>query len=300
MKINALLPWFGSKRTLAPKIIDALGPHSNFWELFGGSLAVLMAKPPCRMETVNDLHGDMVNVARVVQSDSLAPELFDRVARTAFHEDLFAEAAGRWRSRAMIAAPDEPDLDAAYDYLVCSWMGRNGVAGTGSHNLGFCARYTGRGGHAATRFAGVVESIPAWWNRLRNVTILNRDTFDLIGKIADEKGTAIYLDPPYMVKGASYVHDFDTEDDDGTATLWGDRKQRTNHHRLLAGCASRFVKARVVVSYYDDPAVRELYPEDRWEWIECPTTKAMVNQGMRDSGGAVKAPEVLIVNRGQP
>lgn len=175
---------------------------------------------------------------------------------------------------------ETPDLDAAYDYLICSWMGRNGVAGTSSYNRSFCPRYTSKGGHSAKRFAGVLESIPAWWERLRNVTILSRDAFALLEKIADEPKAAIYVDPPYVAKGAKYLYDFDP-----------------GMHAELARMVGRFRHARVVVSYYDHPTVRELYPADAWEWIECPTTKAMVNQAMRDAGGAVKAPEVLLCNR---
>lgn len=298
MKIRALAPWFGSKRTLAPKIIEALGPHKAYWEPFCGSMAVLLAKEPCQMETVNDLHGSLINLARVVQSDDLAPALFDRMMRTSMHEGMFDEAANHVRALAPGPAPDEPDIDAAYDFLLTGWMGRNGVAGTKSYNIGFCVRYTRTGGHAAKRFQSVCESIPAWWHRLRNVTILNRDTFDLLDRIGDEKGTAIYLDPPYVQKGASYVHDFDAEDDAEVDGLWGlSEPRKVNHHRLLAETLSRFTKARIVVSYYDHPAVRELYPEDAWEWIDCSMTKALVNQGKRDGGGATKAPEVLICNR---
>lgn len=298
MKITALAPWFGSKRTLAPRIIEALGPHKAYWEPFCGSMAVLLAKPRVAMETVNDLHGDLVNLARVVQSDELAPSLFSRVERTAFSEDLFAIAASRWRSRGVVPAADEPDIDRAYDYLVASWMGRNGTAGVAASSCNFCARYTDKGGSPTKRFQSMADSIPAWWNRLRNVTILNRDTFGILDRIADDSGTAIYLDPPYWEKGARYVHDFDSVDGSDVAGLFGATEPRkVNHHRLLAETLSRFTKARVVVSYYDHPAVRELYPEDAWEWIDCSMTKAMVNQGKRDGGGATKAPEVLICNR---
>lgn len=58
MKITALLPWGGSKRTLAARIIHQLGPHRCYWEPFCGSMAVLLAKELATMETVNDLHGD--------------------------------------------------------------------------------------------------------------------------------------------------------------------------------------------------------------------------------------------------
>jgi DNA adenine methylase len=58
MKVTAIAPWFGAKRQLAPAIIAEIGPHSAWWEIFCGSLAVTLAKPPSAIETVNDLHSD--------------------------------------------------------------------------------------------------------------------------------------------------------------------------------------------------------------------------------------------------
>jgi DNA adenine methylase len=294
MTIKALLPYFGGKRTLAPRIVAEMGKHSAYWEPFVGGFSVIPVKPACPMETVNDLHGDVINLARVVQSDELSPRLFDRLLRTMPTEFALADATNRLGERGR-PSPTEADLDRAFDYFVLNWLGRNGTGGTKSDATGFCVRFTSNGGSAAKRFRSAVESVPAWWERLRNVVILNRDAFDLLDKIEDKAGTVIYCDPPYFTKGASYVHDFDTEDGPDAGSLWGDRKARkVNHHRLLAESLSRFRKTRVVVSYYDHPAVRELY--DGWRFVKCTMTKSLVNQGMRDQKGATEAPEVLIVN----
>lgn len=275
MKVTALAPWFGGKRTLAARIIEELGPHRIYWEPFCGSMAVLMAKSACVMETVNDLHGDLINLARVIQDETLGPKLYRRLRRTLMCEQLHREAAERHRERGYMV--DRPaDLDAAYDYFLCAWLGRNGVAGTSSYNQGFCVRYTAKGGHSATRWDSVVNSIPAWRRRLRNVTIMCRDGFELLPKIADDPGTAIYCDPPYLVKGAKYVHDFDSQD-----------------HERLADALSRFRRTRVVVSYYDHPRLDELYPG--WTKRHLNVSKALVHHGRRGTSD-VRAPEVLLVN----
>ena len=39
MKIRALAPWFGGKRTLAPAIVQQLGKHTQYFEPFCGSMA---------------------------------------------------------------------------------------------------------------------------------------------------------------------------------------------------------------------------------------------------------------------
>jgi DNA adenine methylase len=283
VKIKAIAPWFGGKRTLAPKIIAELGPHKAYWEPFCGSCAVLMAKPECPMETVNDLHGDLVNLARVLASDRYA-ELWERSHRTLMCDQIFLEC------REAVATPADPapSVDEvaaehvlrAWRYLVCSWMGRNGAGGTGLTNITLAARYTSNGGSGGFRWRSAVGSIPAWHERLHAVHIRRMDAIEMVGKIEDSAASAIYVDPPYLTKSTKYVHDLESED----------------HHRLAEQLA-RFQKTRVVVSYYDDPRLEGLYPQDRWTKVACPVVKGLVNQSMRDQRGGKKlAPEVLLLN----
>ncbi len=277
MKIKAIAPWFGGKRTLANRIAAELGEHSAFWDIFCGSIALLMAKPLSSFETVNDLHGDLINLARVIRDPILGSKLYRRLRRTWCAEQLHREAAEVVRSFNNEPARTIPDIDRAYSYFLSAWLGRNGVAGTQSYNQGFCRRFTKNGGHAAKRFASAIDSIPAWQKRMRSVTILSDNAFDLLPRIKDANGVVLYIDAPYVKKGASYIHDFSP----------------ANHVRL-AELLRGFTKTRVVVSYYDHTTVRELY--DGWTFVSCPTTKAMANQGMRNKSGRTEAPELLIIN----
>lgn len=117
--ISALAPRFGSKRNLAKDIIAEFGDHRVYWEPFCGSMSVLMNKEPCVMETVNDLHRDLINLARVVQHDDEGPRLFERLTRTAMHEGLFADVS------AAIADSEAPEFDPqrAYQYCIVAWLG---------------------------------------------------------------------------------------------------------------------------------------------------------------------------------
>ena len=278
MKITAIAPWFGSKRTLASRIVEVIGNHKAYFEPFCGSCAVLLAKKPCTMETVNDLHGDLVNMSRCLRDESLAVQLYAKLSRTLMHEGIFREEAAAWKEAKHQPAGDVPDFDRAYRFFLCSWMGMNGVAGTQSYNQGFCARFTKNGGHAGTRFCNAVDSIPDWHRRLRSVTILSRCGIELAEKIEDAEGIAIFVDPPYLVKGSKYVHDFKAED-----------------HLRLSNALRRFKNSRVVVSYYDHPLLAELYPD--WQKIHCDVAKSMISSGKRNDVNATRAPEVLLVNQ---
>lgn len=271
MKIKAIAPWFGGKRNLAPQIIEQLGPHRAYWEPFCGSMAVLLVKPLCSMETVNDLHGDLINLARVIRDPNNGPKLYRRLRRFLMTEEFHSEAAD------LVRSGSDDCIASAEAYFVASWLGRNGVGGSRGYNFGYCKRFTKNGGHAATRFASAVESIPAWRRRMRAATILSEDAFGLIERIEDAAGVVIYADPPYLEKGAKYLHDFEAWD-----------------HYRLAKLLRRFTKTRVVLSYYDHPRLAELYPD--WTTIRINVSKAMASQGKRDASNDIRAVEVLLIN----
>ena len=105
-----------------------------------------------------------------------------------------------------------------------------------------------------------------------------RDGMDIIANVPDVRGVALYLDPPYLVKGSEYKHDFSSDD-----------------HGKLAALLQRFKTARVVVSYYEHPRLAELYPG--WTRVSLMTRKALVCQSARDMDGVdAPAPEVLLIN----
>lgn len=281
MKIKAVVPWFGSKRTLADTIVEKLGPHVSYYGLFCGSLAVELAKPASRAETAVDMHGDATNLAWVLQDERLAADLYARLQRTAPAEGLFRASQARvkddWTGEA-------PDVDRAFDYFFASWLCRNGTAGTTRPDANVAVRWTANGGSPAARFRSAVESIPDWHARLLNILILRRDVFQVVGRIDDADGTAVYADPPYLLStrkgdrgGGRYRHEFTAAD-----------------HERLAAELRRFTRARVVVSYYADPQLADLYPG--WTVIDCARAKNLSATGSR-GGTAQVAPEVLLVNR---
>lgn len=281
MKIKALAPWFGSKRSLAPTIVNLMGKHKAYWEPFCGSMAVLMRKPPIALETANDLNGDLINLAKVIQNRNLAFELYDKLSRTLCAERFFQESKQRWISDNSEYV--EPDVDRAYDFFVSSWQGINGVSGTQRCNYQFALRWCVGGGQGAIRWGNVVSSIPAWHKRLQNVMVIQKEAFWLLENIKDDSGTVIYCDPPYFTKSNKYIHDFENED-----------------HIKLAELLNRFKKAKVIISYYDDPKLKELYAG--WDRPHLPK----IGASMRNATKGKKSPapskskkqvKVLLINQ---
>lgn len=283
MPVTALAGWFGAKVGMAEKIVEWLGPHDVYVEPFCGAMFVLMVKSPCRNEIVNDMHNDIINLAFVVQHDKWGPWLYRKLRRCIYSEKLFAYARVAINGYEIAGTP--ADIDAvlayrAYYYFLLCWMGRKGIEGVANNSRSFSIRYSASGGNQSSRSQAAIISISAWRKRMRSVTLLCRDGFEILKRLNDDPAQSVYCDPPYLEKAKRYVHDFNKAD-----------------HRRLAQYLSRFKKSRVVVSYYDHPALADLYPEADWLKVDCRRDKQILTSCDGDKDSSQQAPEVLLVNR---
>lgn len=282
--MGSIVPYYGGKRSLAPEIVAELGPHAAYFEPFCGSMAVLLAKPKSQQETVCDLNDRLVNLSRCLASSELAPAIYRYLRRVVAAEKLYIRSMtddpGEWIKSPDFDLPKIMDADAedACRYFLESWLGRNGHTGSARQGVSFSVRYTPGGGSQATRWRHAVDSIPSFRRRLRDVTILCRDAFEVIESIDDHPQVAVYCDPPYLVCGDAYLHPF--ADDD---------------HARLAKALHRFAKSRVVVSYYDHPLLDELYPSSQWLKRKFVRHKNLSNQDQHSPTGE-KCTEVLLIN----
>ena len=281
MKITATLPFFGCKRSIAERIAYQFGDHSAYWGMCFGSLAVEMVKPRAHQEIVCDLHGGVTCLARTLANLETCLELYERLFKTPVSEGVFGDSI-QWLHNHQPSG--RANVEYAYHFMVASWLGRNGFVGTKKISESFCVRYTKNGGSPGKRFQSAVESIPDWHKRLRGITILQQSVFDLIPKIEDAPATVVYIDPPYLHKSTEYLHDCPALEEE---------EPENPGHKALAELLSRFQKTRVCVSYYDDPALDELYP--RWTKIAFNVNKSLTLS--KRGQGPSKAPEVLLINQ---
>lgn len=296
--ISGLVPWFGGKRAMASAIVEQVCWRDGkpmkpalFAEPFCGSCAVSIAMPQVPVHIVNDLHRDLINLARVLISDR-GDELLDRAKRVLTSGDIFGVAhercveLERCTDVAMVTSVEDTQLEWAFVYLVSAWLGKGGVAGTCDRSTkAFASRYGPGGGSPSVRWFTLVRSLAALRRRMANVVVEHQSAFVLLGKLHDHPRVAVYCDPPYISETrehGAYRHEFT---DAGGPTMFGE----PDDHERLADALRRFKHARIVVSYEDHPRLAELYPG--WSKVEIDRPKNMSN-----TGSSARVREVLLVN----
>lgn len=62
-----IIPWIGGKRRLAKRIIPLFPEHTCYVEPFCGAAAIYFMKDQTKVEVLNDINGELVNLYRVVK-----------------------------------------------------------------------------------------------------------------------------------------------------------------------------------------------------------------------------------------
>jgi DNA adenine methylase len=236
-----VLRYHGGKFLLAPWIISHFPKHTHYFEAMGGGGSILMQKPRSRYETYNDLWGTVVNVFRVLRDPNQGKELERMLRLTPYAREEF-DACGEIN----ISQVDDP-IEKARLTILRSFAGYGSASTNNVHSTGFRTWPRPKGSSPSQDWANYADEIKTFTERLRGVTIENRDYKELLS-MYDGPDTLIYLDPPYphitrnMKRGnAVYSHDFTDAD-----------------HIEMAGLV-REIKSMVVISGYDCDLYKELF-----------------------------------------
>ncbi|TWU18531.1 DNA adenine methylase [Allorhodopirellula heiligendammensis] len=209
-KLTQPLKWHGGKYYLRSWIIGLMPPHLHYVEPFFGGGGILLARDPNRdwmavgdekltaaekgsSEVVNDLHGELINFWRVLQSAEHFEAFRQRVEMTPFSEDEFDQA--KELSPDAGAASDRSPLERAVHFFILARQSRQGLMkdfATLSRN-----RTRGRVNEQASAWLNVVQGLPDVHQRLKGVVILNQNAVGVIRK-QDGTKTLFYCDPPYV------------------------------------------------------------------------------------------------------
>lgn len=62
-----IIPWMGGKSRLAKTILPLFPAHTCYTEVFAGGAGLFFKKEASKVEVLNDINGDLVNLYRVVK-----------------------------------------------------------------------------------------------------------------------------------------------------------------------------------------------------------------------------------------
>lgn len=241
MAVRPPFAYFGGKTMIAPKIVRLFPPpHRHYVEPFAGSLSVLLAKPPSRIETVNDLDEHLVTFWRVLRD---RPTELVRVCAMTPHSRLEHQ-------RAFDLDVDD-ELERARRIWCYLSQGRTGTL----RQTGW--RYNvGDAGTASMPeyLGGYLGRMLDVAGRLRLVALECRPALELVELYGTADDVLLYVDPPYPQQvrtgpGAGYR--VELQDDADHVELLD---------RLLA-CRAAVVLSGYACELYD----RRLYEWDRFE-----------------------------------
>ncbi len=223
--MRSVLHYPGGKKRIASWIIKHMPPHHSYLEPYFGCGAVLFAKQPAPIETVNDLDGEVVNFFRVIRDPESREKLRERITYTPYARQAYDEAVR--------GDPEDP-VGRAACFAVKS-MQSHGFRMT--DDGGWKKDVHGREKAYAVRYWNELpESIAEMAIRLKQVQIENCPALELI-KAFDHENVLMYLDPPYVWSTRcgrkQYRHEMSDQD----------------HIELLETITSS--KAKVMISGYD-------------------------------------------------
>jgi DNA adenine methylase len=204
-KLRAPVLWFGGKGRLRSRIIPLLPMTEVYVEPYGGAGSVLFGREPAPVEVYNDLHGDLVNLFRVLQDLRRFRAFQHRIEHTLYSREEFVTALDT------LADSGAKLADRAWAFFVAQNQGFGGKGGTSAGDWG--RSFVSRAGVAIMPNSWLMRlaHLPDWHRRLARVQIDNRCALEVI-RYWDSPETTLYVDPPYVHAtrtGREYAHEAD-------------------------------------------------------------------------------------------
>lgn len=223
------MAYFGGKQRIAERIVALFPPHRHYVEPYAGSLSVLLAKAPAKLETVNDLDGDLVTFWRMLRD---RPDELIRVCALTPHSRAEQQQS---------YVPTTDELERARRIWVRLSQGRSSqMTRTGwRHYVDPAGTSIGVPGY----LDGYVARMATVAERIHRVSLESRPALEVIESYGASSEVLLYVDPPYLadVRGGSRA----------TNSYTYEMKSAEQHEDLLAALLT--ARAAVALSGYAHP-----------------------------------------------
>ncbi len=242
--------WYGGKFSHLDFILPNIPTDAkHFCDVFGGSAAVLINRPPALVETYNDIDSELANFFRTLRDTG--DELIQQIKLTPFSREELV--------RACEYEPGLSELERARRFFVRARQTRTGLAQKSSEGRWAHCVLTTRAGMsgAVSRWLGSVDGLAEITERLLRVQIENAPAEEVIRRY-DTAETVFYLDPPYVhsSRGDTTAYEHEMSDEE---------------HVALADALSS-IRGRAVLSGYRTELYDRLFAD--WTRIDAPVRTA--------------------------
>jgi len=220
--MGSFFPWQGGKSNAAKRLCQLLPGHTCYVEVFAGAANLLFVKERSKVEVINDINSELINLFRVV-----------RWHPREFVSELILSLQSRIEFIDFRVQPGLTDIQKAARTWFIMKTAFGGKGGTTHPAFGYGT--TGKAHFRRTAFAAVRRC----HKRLDGIYIENIDFADCIRRY-DRPHTVFYCDPPYL-ESADYKDPFGLDD----------------HCRLAA--ILKNIKGKFLLSINNHPKIRSLY-----------------------------------------
>lgn len=180
MKTKPIVPWMGGKRRLVSQLIEKMPEHQCYVELFAGGAALFfMREQPAKVEIINDVNDELVNLYQVVQH--YLEEFIRQFKWTIISRQIF-----EWLKTASTDLMTDIQRTAQFYYLQHTAFGGK----TTGQNFGTATTAK------APSFLRIEDNLTDAYYRLSGVTVENLG-WDYCFLKYDRPHTFMYTDPPY-------------------------------------------------------------------------------------------------------
>jgi DNA adenine methylase len=254
-RIRTPLSWYGGKTPMLKELLAFLPPHQTYVELFGGSGALLFAKPPSEVEVYNDLYKDVVEFFRVLRDQP--EELKRKLVLTPFSREEHRRAAEAYQQTV------DP-VERARLFYVLVMQSYGSIFGD---SWGFGVKRD-----RSRPLARKADDLLLVAERLRTVEIEN-DSFEQVVRRYDSEDTVFFADPPYVARTRTHPKVYRHEMTDDQHRLMLETLTATKGKVILTGYAHPLYDS--VLSGWERHVVRKPSPiskrgtlRDQIVWIK--------------------------------
>lgn len=231
MLLKSCINRVGGKAYLSQWLCSFLPEHTLYCEPFAGGAKLLFSKKPSKIEILNDIDNNLVNLYRVIQNNEKRHKLVDILNETPYSRSIFQS----WKYGDKTAL-DDIEKVARYFFLCKASFAGDVERG------GFAVPSKATGRNPAMTYQKSIDALEHIAKRLKGVTIECLDYQECIRRY-DSPESLFYIDCPY------YGHE----------DYYGDSFTEKDHYELSSILHS--IKAKVMLSHYECDTYNRLYSD---------------------------------------